>query len=106
MTEQEMLELETTSNEYYVKLDEALKRLESNKDFQDVILNGYCKDKALAGVMLLGRHDVKKRGERPDVMEELVAISNLQDYFSTIKNFAGSARVDMAEDQAKEMRGE
>lgn len=88
------MELESVDNSYYVELNAALNRLEQNPDFQKVILQGYLKDKALAGVSLLSRHDIKKRGERPDVIEELVSIANLNHYFFMIRQFADSARVD------------
>lgn len=46
----------------------------------------------MSGVSLLGRGDVKKRGERPDVIEELVSVANLQQYlFTVIPSLAGSA---------------
>lgn len=102
MNNQEANILESVDNNYYIELDKALRRLESNPDFKMVILDGYLKDKALSGVSLLGRHDIKKRGERPDVIEELVAISNLQEYFFTIRQLGGSALVD--EELADERR--
>ena len=92
MEEQVLNELESVDNSYWVELDKALKRLLKSEDFKRVILEGYLKDKALSGVSLLGRSDVKKRGERPDVIEELVSVANLQQYlFTVIPSLAGSA---------------
>lgn len=92
MEEQVLDELESVDNSYWVELDKALKRLLKSEDFKKVILEGYLKDKALSGVSLLGRSDVKKRGERPDVIEELVSVANLQQYlFTVIPSLAGSA---------------
>lgn len=92
MEEQVLNELESVDNSYWVELDKALKRLLKSEDFKKVILEGYLKDKALSGVSLLGRSDVKKRGERPDVIEELVSVANLQQYlFTVIPSLAGSA---------------
>lgn len=71
---------------YYVGMRQALERLEKNPDFKTVILDGYFKDKAINGVSILANPGVKQRGERPLIMEELVAISALQDYFLVIKN--------------------
>ena len=80
----------TVENDYWRDLNDALVRLESGKpqadDFSKVILEGYFKDKAINGVSLLATDYVKQAGVRGDVMEQLVAISNLQDYFETIKN--------------------
>lgn len=92
MEEQVLDELESVDNSYWVELDKALRRLLKSEDFKKVILEGYLKDKALSGVSLLGRSDVKKRGERPDVIEELVSVANLQQYlFTVIPSLAGSA---------------
>ena len=83
-------ELELTAEElkeynYWVGMKQALERLENNPDFQKVILDGYFKDKAINGVSMLASGYIKKNGLRPDVMEGLVAISQLQDFFITVK---------------------
>ena len=83
-------ELELTAEElkeynYWVGMKQALERLENNPDFQKVILDGYFKDKAINGVSMLASGYIKKNGLRPDVMESLVAISQLQDFFITVK---------------------
>ena len=70
---------------YYVGQKQALERLESNPDFKKVILDGYFRDKAVNGVSLLATDYIRRNGLRPEVMEGLVAISHLQDYFLTIK---------------------
>ena len=48
---------------------------------------------------MLARHDVKQRGERPNVMEELIAVSTLGQYFFMIKQLGGSAKVDLEEEE-------
>lgn len=73
---------------------EALERLEKNKDFQAIIIDGYFKEYAVEKVSLLAVDSIKRAGQRPDVMETLVAISQLQDYFKMIKNIGGAARQD------------
>ncbi len=87
---QNQAELELTAEElkeynYYVGMRQALERLENNPDFQKVILDGYFKDKAVNGVSMLASGYIKKNGLRADIMESLVAISQLQDYFITVK---------------------
>lgn len=82
-SEEEILRVE---NQYWFDMCESLKRLEENDDFKRVILEGYFKDKAINGVSLLATDHVKRGGFRPDIMEALVAISQLEDYFATIKN--------------------
>ena len=81
-TEQEILRVENT---YWAEMAQALERLEQNEDFKRVILDGYFKDKAINGVSLLATDHVKRGGFRGDIMEQLVAISQLEDYFITIK---------------------
>lgn len=70
---------------YYVGMKQSLERLEANPDFQKVILEGYFKDKAINGVSLLASPRIKAEGKRGDIMEALVAISHLQDYFIVTK---------------------
>ena len=93
-TENEILMIE---NEYWKNLYESLERLKRNKDFKAVILEGYFKDRAINGVSLLAMDRIKQMGVRPDIMESLVAISALQDYFITIENM-GSAPVEDDDD--------
>ena len=81
----ESTELETTDTEHFVVLGEALNRLYENPDFQKVIMEGYLKQKALDSVSLLAVPAIKARGERANIMEELVAVSNLQYHFMFIE---------------------
>lgn len=83
-----------TDNTYWVDMQEALERLHSNEDFKKVILNGYFKDRAVNGVSMLASGNVVDNGLRPQVMEDLVAISRLQDYFITINNLGSVTEED------------
>lgn len=89
-SEQEMLQIE---NQYWMDMALALERLEKNPDFKMVVLEGYFKDKAINGVSLLATDYIKQNGFRSDVMEQLIAISQLEDYFATIKSL-GTAPVE------------
>lgn len=91
----EEMELETVELTKAYELGEALYRLEKNKDFQLVISEGYMKEKALDSVSLLAVDQIKKQGVRPDIMEDLVAISNLGEYFRMLKNFHAGAVQDL-----------
>lgn len=84
-------DLESVEAQYWVDLKDALDRLEKNDDFKRVILDGYFKDKAINGVSLLATDYIKQNGLRSEVMEALVAISNLEDYFVTIKSLGSQA---------------
>lgn len=76
--------LETTDNSYAVGMYEALSRLHDNPDFQKVILEGYFKAEPVRITSLLATDYVRREGVRPVLMEKLVAISTLEDYFQTI----------------------
>lgn len=79
-------ELLTVENEYWVNLAQDLEVLHKSPEFKRVILDGYFKDKAINGVSMLATEYVKQTGTRGEIMEQLVAISNLEDYFATIMN--------------------
>lgn len=89
----------TVSNEYWVRMAEDLAELKKDARFQRVILEGYFKEKAVRGVSLLATDYVKSKGLRADVMEQLVAISNLEDYFATIENLGSIPEEDENEVQ-------
>ena len=97
MTNQEEVELEMVENQQWVSRYEALQRLEKNPDFINVISEGYIRDRTLNGVSMLANEGVKRQGQRPDVMEMLVSVSNLQDYFKMLKNLGAIAKDDMEE---------
>lgn len=78
----------TADTNYFVGMRQALDRLEQNPDFIKVVLDGYFKNEAIRGVSLLANDSIRQRGARPEVMERLVAISSLQDFFITIKSMA------------------
>lgn len=97
--ENELTADEIKEYNYYVGMKQALDRLEQNPDFQKVILDGYFKDKAVNGVSLLATNYIRKNGLRPEVMESLVAISQLQDYFISIKQLGAEVPEDVEEDE-------
>ena len=90
-------ELETVDVQYWVDMLESLERLEKSPDFKKVMLDGYIREKALDSVSLLANPAIKKRNERGDVMEDLVAISNLQYYLRMIHTMGSNGRQDLEE---------
>ena len=108
MANNQTADLELTAEElreynHYVGLKQALERLEQNPDFQKLILEDYFKNKPINGVSLLATDYIKKNGLRGEIMEDLVAISKLQDYFLNIKRLGTT--LDDVEDDA-ELDGE
>jgi len=87
----------TVDTNYFVGMRQALDRLEQNPDFVKVVLEGYFKNEAIRGVSLLANDSIRQRGARPEIMERLVAISSLQDFFLTIKSMAPTEE-ELAED--------
>ena len=77
-----------TDNSPWVEKKVALDRLMDNADFKLLIVDGYLRDYAADQVSLLANDQIKRTGARPDVMESLVAISHLRDFFMTIENLA------------------
>lgn len=98
------LELETISLEHAVVMGEAWLRLQRNSDFKKVIMKGYLEQKALASVSLLAVPQIKEKGHRPDVMEDLVAISNLGYYFKIIEHeYEGATSPILSDDEEAEI---
>ena len=87
----------TADMQYHIELASALERLEQNEDFKMLILEGYIKDEAVRCVGLLANDQIKRINARPDVMEDLIAISSLQDYFIKVKNYGDAASADLLE---------
>jgi hypothetical protein len=104
MSNQE-IELETIEIDHHLDMGEALIRLKKNPDFQKVILDGYLKEKVLASVSLLGVPQMK--GDRGGVMEDLVAASNLQFFFSQVEGFyEGAKNPILSDDEEAEMEAQ
>ena len=83
-TNEELLAVEREIS-HAIKMGEALKALREDKNFQTVILEGYLQGKVLASVSLLAVPQIKAQGRRSDIMEDLVAASNLQFFFQMIE---------------------
>lgn len=90
-------------NKYWHDLYLALKRLEENKDFQKLILETYFKDKAVNLVSMLANQHVVNTNKRGEIMEELVAISRLQDFFIYVKNLGAPAPDDEEDSDSNDL---
>lgn len=95
-TQEQLFEIE---NQYWVDMKTSLDILHNNPHFQRVILEGYFKDKAINGVSLLARDETVRAGERTAVMEDLIAISSLEDHFMTIRQLGYTPPESELEDQ-------
>lgn len=87
---QEDNNLLTVENEYWVNLHRDLEKLKQIPEFKRVILEAYFKDRAVNGVSMLSNPSVKANGHRAEIMEDMVAVSNLQYFFIMIDNLGTS----------------
>ncbi len=102
---EEILSVERET-EHAIKMGEALKRLNDNEDFKTLIVNGYLKDKVAASVSLLAVPQIKAQGKRPDIMEDLVAASNLSYFLMVVENHYADATDPILSDEEEEAANE
>jgi len=81
--DQKEVELMTANLDHAIEMGEALKRLQRNGDFKKIITNGYLKEKVLASASLLGVP--QERQNRVNIMEDMIAASNLQFFLRYIE---------------------
>lgn len=106
-TEQEQLELETASLDHAISMGEAWIRLQKDPDFIKIIMDGFCKDKVLASHSLLAVPQIVEKGHRGNIMEDLVASSNLLYFFKIIEHeYAGATAPILSDEEEDEMLAE
>ena len=104
MSNPEKPELMSTSNDHALDMGEAWLRLQRNGDFKKIIMEGYLKEKVMASVSLLSVPQIKTKGLRPEVMEDLVSASNLQYYFKMLEmQYEGTKNPILSDDEEAEL---
>lgn len=83
----EALERDLDTHKHSIELLKSLRALSRNKDFQRVITEGYFRDEAVAGVAALSAPTVDSEASRAKTLKRLDAISELQQYFTSIEIF-------------------
>lgn len=102
--EQKQIELETASLEHAIGMGEAWLRLQKNGDFKKIILNGYLRDKVLASHSLLAVPQIKDKGQRQNVIEDMIASSNLAYFFKIIEHeYEGAKNPVFSDEEEQEM---
>jgi len=97
-------ELMTASLDHALSMGEAWLRLQRNSDFKKVIMKGYLEGKVLASVSLLAVPQIKDKGLRPGVMEDLVSASNLAYFFKLVEHeYEGAKNPILSDDEEEEM---
>lgn len=100
MSNPENEELATIDNTADLLMGEALERLENNPDYKLVIEQGYLQDSVLNSMSLLAVPQMRQ--DRPGVMEDLVAASNLKYYLLTLRKFYEGAKNPILSDEEEE----
>jgi hypothetical protein len=98
--------LETVDLDQDVVLGEAYARLQKNPDFKLLILDHVIKKRSRDLVTLLAHQATTAQGNRPKVMEDLVAISNLEYELGRIAHFYAVAIDDQIDPVDDDEEGE
>lgn len=98
-TDENSGELIAVENGYWVAMKNALQTLEGRPAFNELVIEGYFKDKVDSLLRELISVDVMEQGLRNSVIERLVAVARLQDYFSTIKAVGGNNTEQQEQDE-------
>jgi len=98
-TDENSSELIATDNSYWVAMKNALTTLENRPGFNDLVLEGYFKDRVDSLLRELIDTDVMEKGLRGGVIERLVAIARLKEYFSTIKAVGGNGTQEQEDEE-------
>ena len=87
---------------HHLEMGRALERLRRDPDFKTLILEGYLKGKVMDSVSLLAVPQIKAQGHRTDIMEDLIAASNLQFFFQMVDQHYDGAKNPILSDQEEE----
>lgn len=82
------VELAETDNQYWVNQNNALGALKNKPYFKTLIEEGYFKDYVFELVMMLTDRGVVAEGRRNAIIERLVGVAKLQDYFGMVSGLS------------------
>jgi len=91
------IEAQVAKAKKHVELDEALTRLQSNRDFKRIITDGYFRDEAVRLVHLKASPEMQTPFAQAAIVRSIDAIGELNDFFRTIKHNADNARKEIAD---------
>ena len=81
----EAIELNMEDAQASINLADALDRLSSNKDFREVVLEGYFREEAVRLVHLKGAAGARDPQVQTDIDKEIGAIGCLRNYFGLLQ---------------------
>ncbi|TFZ81487.1 hypothetical protein [Candidatus Macondimonas diazotrophica] len=68
----------------YIKYGEALKELKEDPNFKLLITEGYIENNSKSSIDMLSIPQVIESGERPQIIERLIAVSHLTNYLKYV----------------------
>lgn len=90
-------------NKKIIALANALERLQKNRDFKEVISEGYFREEAIRLVHLKSDPSLKSPDKQAALLRDIDAIGALSEYFRTIRYNAGMAAQSIeADEQTRE----
>lgn len=104
----EQLEHSIQSQRHIVELGAALERLSTNRDFKQVIVDGYLKEEALRLVHLKSDPAMQSATSQASILAQIDAIGNLGQYLRQISQNGERAQANIvqAEELIDEIRRE
>tara|TARA_R110002167_G_scaffold68570_1_gene193606 strand:+ start:86 stop:427 length:342 start_codon:yes stop_codon:yes gene_type:complete len=103
-SESETIELTIEQARNLIKRGESLKKLYSNKDFKNVILEDYFKENAIRLVHLRSDPNCQNDEIQGNILREMDGVGSLKKHFNVILALASRAEQDLA--AAEEAREE
>jgi hypothetical protein len=100
----QLLEMNIQRAQEIVDLGNALERLENNRDFKKVIVDGYFNKEAIRLVHLKSDSNMQSEEMQQSILKQMDGIGALNQYFRTLKHSASVAASAIASDT--EMRDE
>ena len=91
------IEISIESARACVKTADCLRRLMTNPDFKDLILEGYFKDECIRLVSLKAAHEMRDEEHQTYLVKAMDGIGSLQQYFNVI-NYAADQAVRAIQD--------
>lgn len=102
------LEEQIANNKYALNQAKCLERLNSNRDFKDLILNGYLREEAIRLVSLKSDPSQQTLEKQAAIIKDIDAIGALETYMRSVRQFGDIAAraIKDAEDVLEAIRNE
>lgn len=98
-TEQETLEINIKEAKEAISKSEALERLQSNKDFIEVITEGYFKEEASTLVLRKAVPAMVDKESQEAIIKAIDSIGYLRQYLLVVNHYGSMAKKALADDE-------